>query len=59
MSFCLLQMCYCPLLRLHPDILLPEQLLALRDTPPHGAKRLLLAMLEDALHCFQVYLLAD
>ncbi len=43
---------------LHPDILLPEQLLALRDTPSHGAKRLLLAMLEDAIHCFQVYLFA-
>lgn len=43
---------------LQPDILLPEQLLALRYTPPRGAKRLLLAMLEDAIHCFQAYLFA-
>lgn len=41
-----------------PEILLPEQLAALRSNPPQGAKRLLLAMLEDAVHCFQTYLLA-
>lgn len=42
-----------------PDTLLPEQYFALLGRKPlHGEKRLLLAMLEDAVHCFQTYLLA-
>lgn len=42
-----------------PDTLLPEQHFALLGRKPlHGEERLLLAMLEDAVHCFQTYLLA-
>ena len=42
-----------------PDTLLPEQFFSLLGRkPPQGEKRLLLAMLEDAVHCFQTYLLA-
>lgn len=42
-----------------PDTLLPEQYFALLGRKPlQGEKRLLLAMLEDAVHCFQTYLLA-
>jgi len=42
-----------------PDTLLPEQFFTLLGRkPPQGEKRLLLAMLEDAVHCFQTYLLA-
>ncbi len=42
-----------------PDTLLPEQFFALLGRKPlQGEKRLLLAMLEDAVHCFQTYLLA-
>ena len=42
-----------------PDTLLPEQYFTLLGRKPlQGEKRLLLAMLEDAVHCFQTYLLA-
>jgi hypothetical protein len=42
-----------------PDTLLPEQFFTLLGRRPlQGEKRLLLAMLEDAVHCFQTYLLA-
>ncbi len=42
-----------------PDTLLPEQYFSLLGRKPlQGEKRLLLAMLEDAVHCFQTYLLA-
>ena len=42
-----------------PDTLLPEQFFTLLGRKPlQGEKRLLLAMLEDAIHCFQTYLLA-
>jgi len=42
-----------------PDTLLPEQFFTLLGRKPfQGEKRLLLAMLEDAVHCFQTYLLA-
>ena len=42
-----------------PDTLLPEQFfIILGRKPLQGEKRLLLAMLEDAVHCFQTYLLA-
>jgi hypothetical protein len=42
-----------------PDTLLPEQFFSLLGRKPlQGEKRLLLAMLEDAVHCFQTYLLA-
>lgn len=42
-----------------PDTLLPEQFFTLMGRkPPQGEKRLLLAMLEDAVHCFQTYLTA-
>ena len=42
-----------------PDTLLPEQFFSLLGRSPlQGEKRLLLAMLEDAVHCFQTYLLA-
>jgi len=42
-----------------PDTLLPEQFFSLLSRKPlQGEKRLLLAMLEDAVHCFQTYLLA-
>ncbi|MGH7963746.1 MAG: hypothetical protein ACRERD_18290 [Candidatus Binatia bacterium] len=42
-----------------PDTLLPEQFFTLLGKKPlQGEKRLLLAMLEDAVHCFQTYLLA-
>ena len=42
-----------------PDTLLPEQFFTLLERkPPQGEKRLLLAMLEDAVHCFQMHLLA-
>ena len=42
-----------------PDTLLPEQYFSLLGRRPlQGEKRLLLAMLEDAVHCFQTYLLA-
>ena len=42
-----------------PDTLLPEQFFTLMGRKPlQGEKRLLLAMLEDAVHCFQTYLMA-
>ncbi len=42
-----------------PDTLLPEQFFSILGRKPlQGEKRLLLAMLEDAVHCFQTYLLA-
>jgi hypothetical protein len=41
-----------------PDVLLFEQFFILRRKPLPAEKRLLLAMLEDAVHCFQTYLLA-
>ena len=42
-----------------PDTLLPEQYFSLLGRIPlQSEKRLLLAMLEDAVHCFQTYLLA-
>ena len=42
-----------------PDIILPEQFLAfLGNKPLQGERLLLLAILEDAIHCFQMYLLA-
>jgi hypothetical protein len=42
-----------------PDTLLPEQFFTLLGRKPiQGEKRLLLAMLEDAVHCFQTYVLA-
>jgi len=42
-----------------PDTLLPEQFFTLMGRRPlQGEKRLLLAMLEDAVHCFQTYLMA-
>ncbi len=42
-----------------PDTLLPEQFFSILGKKPlQGEKRLLLAMLEDAVHCFQTYLLA-
>lgn len=42
-----------------PDTLLPEQFFTLMGKKPlQGEKRLLLAMLEDAVHCFQTYVLA-
>lgn len=42
-----------------PDTLLPEQFFSLLGRKPiQGEKRLLLAMLEDAVHCFQTYVLA-
>ena len=42
-----------------PDTLLPEQFFALLGRKPlQGEKRLLLAMLEDAVHCFQMHILA-
>jgi hypothetical protein len=42
-----------------PDTLLPEQFFTLFGRKPiQGEKRLLLAMLEDAVHCFQTYVLA-
>ncbi len=40
-----------------PDTLLPEQFFTLMGRKPlQSEKRLLLAMLEDAVHCFQTYL---
>ena len=42
-----------------PDTLLPEQFFTLLGRKPiQGERRLLLAMLEDAVHCFQTYVLA-
>jgi hypothetical protein len=42
-----------------PDTLLPEQFFTLLGRKPlQGEKRLLLAMLEDAVHCFQMHILA-
>ena len=42
-----------------PDTLLPEQFFTLMGRRPlQGEKRLLLAMLEDAVHCFQTYFMA-
>ncbi|MGE0825554.1 MAG: hypothetical protein AB7G75_25075 [Candidatus Binatia bacterium] len=42
-----------------PDTLLPEQFFTLLGRKPiQGEKRLLLAMLEDAVHCFQTYVIA-
>src|SRR5581483_2140680 len=42
-----------------PDTLLPEQFFTILGRKPiQGEKRLLLAMLEDAVHCFQTYVLA-
>ena len=42
-----------------PDTPLPEQYFTLLGRKPlQGEKRLLLAMLEDAVHCFQTYPLA-
>jgi hypothetical protein len=42
-----------------PDGVLPEQFAALRGKPLQQEKRLLLAMVEDAVHCFQTYLFAQ
>ena len=41
-----------------PDLILPEQLRALHSSPLQSEKRLLLALVEDAIHCFQTYLFA-
>lgn len=41
-----------------PDVILPEQLRALRSGPLQSEKRLLLAIVEDAIHCFQTYIFA-
>ncbi len=42
-----------------PDTLLPEQCFSILSRKPvQGEQRLLLAMLEDAVHCFQTYVRA-
>lgn len=41
-----------------PDILTPAQFRDLQGKPMTQEQRLLLAMLEDAVHCYQTYLLA-
>lgn len=38
-----------------PDILLPEQFRALHGKVLSSEQRLLFAILEDAIHCYQVY----
>lgn len=40
------------------DTILPEQFSALQGRPLQREKRLLFAILEDAIHCFQTYFLA-
>ncbi|HEV8714776.1 MAG TPA: hypothetical protein VGX03_18345 [Candidatus Binatia bacterium] len=42
-----------------PDIMLPEQFAALQRKPLQREKRLLLALVEDAVQCFQTYLFAQ
>ncbi len=42
-----------------PDIMLPKQFAALQRKPLQREKRLLLAMLEDAVQCFQTYLFSS
>jgi hypothetical protein len=41
-----------------PDVILPAQFSTLQRKPLSSEKRLLLALLEDAVHCFQTYVLA-
>jgi len=42
-----------------PDLLTPAQFAILRKRPLAKEQRLLLAMMEDAVHCFQTYLFAQ
>ncbi len=43
-----------------PDLILPTQFFALRRHPPaQGERRLVLAILEDAINCFQTYIFAS
>jgi hypothetical protein len=42
-----------------PDIMLPKQVAALQRKPLQREKRLLLAILEDAVQCFQAYLFSQ
>ena len=44
---------------LAPDTLLPEQSVFFQDRPLQSEQRLMLAILEDAIHCFQTFLFAS
>lgn len=48
----------CALAVFRPDVILPVQLFAALSPPPIPEKRLMLAILADAIHCFRKYRLS-